>query len=150
VILSAIRKLCTAALIGVYVVMALVVTALSGCKSLTPTRVPPLAKEIGYIVPNYKGWTTAGINEAVYELEAKKLELLSTMIDTVNRPAYAIREQAIDWLNIALSGGLFGGIPLALRKLPRGAVRKEEHEVAVIKAGIQDPEEFRKTLAPRG
>lgn len=132
--------------IVLYIFVAGTVTILSGCKSMTPTRKPPLVEKIGYEIPDFKGWTTVGINEAIYNIELEKIKLLAAMIETVNAPALAAREQAIDWFNIALSGGMLGGIPLALRRLPRGAVKKEDHEREVTKAGLQDPEEFKQML----
>jgi len=140
---------------SLYTLFASCIILLSGCKTLTPTRVPPFTEELGYHIPNYKNWTLTGISESVVELESLKLEIkyevdaaklkaLGTLVESVNAPFYLLREEAINWFNIALSGGLFGGLPLALRKLPRGAIRKEQHDLEVKKAGYQDPDEFRR------
>jgi hypothetical protein len=107
-----------ALLIILYWSMAVLVTALSGCASLTPTRVPPLSKALGYEIPNYKGWTVTGLNEGKYRIECEKLKVLRTMVNVVNEPALAAREQAVDWLNVGLSAGMFGGLPLAWRRDP--------------------------------
>jgi hypothetical protein len=132
---------------AVYSVLAITMTLLSGCAYLTPTREPPLAEKLGYKIPDWKGWTTTGINEGVYRIELEKLKVLRIMVDVVNIPALEARKQAINWYNMALSAGAFGGIPLAaslaLKKLPAGAVKKEDHEEALAKAGNMDPEEFR-------
>lgn len=111
--------------IGLYCTIAITVTALSGCQYLTPTRVPPLSEELGYEVPDWKGWTLVGLNEASYKFAYEKLKLYRVMVNIVNEPALQAREQVINWGNIALSAGAFGGIPLALRKVPKGYVKKE-------------------------
>ena len=137
-------KLWKSLLVVVYILLATVTTLLSGCESLTPTRRPPLAEKIGYNIPDFKGWTTTGINDAVYNMEVQKLKLLASMINLVNVPALQARKQAVDWLNVGMSAGLFGGLPLALRRIPKGAVKKEDHEKRVAEAGLQDPEDFKK------
>ena len=122
------KRLWKGVVVCAYTFIACVVTLMSGCQSLTPTRVPPLAEEIGYTIPNWKGWTTTGINEAVYKIEVQKVDVLRVMIDLVNQPALAAREQLIDWYSMAMSAGVFGGIPLALRKVPRGYKKEGEPE----------------------
>lgn len=133
-------------MIAFYSLFTIAITALTGCSSLMPTKEPPLAEKIGYRIPDYRGWTTVGINETIYKIEYEKLKILRTMVDVVNEPALAAHEQAIDWLNVGLSAGTFAGIPaataLALKKLPRGAVKKEDHLAAVEKAGRMDPRDF--------
>lgn len=129
-------------LVAVYLVLVGTITTLAGCRSVTPTRKPPLVEKIGYKIPNYKGWTFVGINESFYKMELQKMKLLAAMIETVNAPALAAREQAINWFNVGMSAGMFGGIPLALKRLPKGAAKKEDYE----KAGLQDPEEFKKGI----
>lgn len=123
---SFLRKALNGLLAIAYLGIAVVVTLLTGCESLTPTRVPPLSKELGYDIPDYKGWTTTGINEGYYKIEVEKLGILRTMIDVVNTPALQAREQVVSWGNIAMSAGLFGGIPLALRKIPKGYIKDPE------------------------
>lgn len=126
-----------------YGIASICVTCLSGCAGMTPTREPPLAEKIGYEIPDWKGWTTTGINEGVYKIELEKLKVLRVMVDVVNEPALAAREQAVDWLNVGLSAGTFGGVPLAaalaLKKVPKGAVKKEDHEKAVEEALHKQP-----------
>ena len=137
------RKLFALIGIVVYTFAAICVTVFTGCSSVMPTKEPPLAEAIGYEIPDWKGWTTVGINEAVYKLEYEKLKVLRTMVNIVNEPALAAHEQAINWLNVGLSAGTFGGIPLAgalaLKKLPKGAVKEEDHLAEVEKARMEQP-----------
>jgi hypothetical protein len=102
-----------------YTLFSVFFTLVSGCAYFTPTRVPPMTKELGYEVLNYKGWTTTGLNEGTYKLELEKLKLFRVMVDVVNEPALEAREQVIDWVNVGLSAGVFGGIPLAYMKDPK-------------------------------
>ena len=118
----------------VYVLLATLATILSGCQWATPTTLPPLSEKLGYKIPNFKGVTTVGLIEGKYAIELEKLKVLRTMSDVVIEPALEAREMAVDWINVGLSAGMFGGLPLALRKLPKGAVRKEEHEEVVRRA----------------
>lgn len=127
----------------VYTFAAICITIFTGCASVMPTKEPPLAEAIGYEIPSWKGWTTVGINEAVYKIEYEKLRVLRTMVNVVNEPALAAHEQAINWLNVGLSAGTFGGIPLAgalaLKKLPKGAIKEEDHLAEVEKARMEQP-----------
>lgn len=47
---------------------------------------------------------------------------------------------------IAVAGLGGGGLStvMALKKLPKGAIKKEDHEIAIREAGEMDPEEFKK------
>jgi hypothetical protein len=99
--------------------------ALTGCSSMTPTREPPLTKALGYNVWDWKGWTLVGINETAYDIEVKKLDTWRVMIDVVNKPALEAREQVINLWSMVATGGAMGGIPLALRAVPKG-YKKEE------------------------
>lgn len=108
-----------------YILIACLVTAVSGCEHLTPTRVPPLTDVLGYDVYDFKGWTTVGLNEMSYTIEVKKLGVWRTMMDLVNVPALQARDQVVDWWSMGVTAGLFGGLPLALRKVPKGYVKKD-------------------------
>lgn len=137
------RIVCKAVKNVVYICIASVVTLLTSCESLTPTRVPPLADSLGYNVPSFCGWTTTGLNEFTYKLESEKLSIFRTLVDMVNIPALATRESSIDWLNAGLAAGLFGSLPFALKRVPKGAVSKEEHEAEIERVGNMKPQEFR-------
>ncbi len=112
--------------IALYSAMAIFVTIISGCSSLTPTRKPPLTEALGYDVWEWKGWTLVGINEGAYNIEVKKLDTWRVMIDVVNAPALEAREQVINLWSMIATGGLAGGLPLALRKVPKGYAKKED------------------------
>jgi hypothetical protein len=142
------RKVVKWAGIALYCITACYTSLLTGCVGMMPTRVPPMTSELKYKVPNIKGWTTVGMNEAAYNWEAEKLNFWKISMDFVNKPMIALHEQAVDWLNIGLSAGLFGGAPaavaLALKKAPKGSVKKEEVDKLVKEAGEMDPDEFKK------
>ena len=108
----------------IYVLFAIMTTLFVGCSHMMPTRVPPLTDEFGYSVPNVGGYTTVGINEAVYSVQLAKLETWRVMLDLVNKPMIEAHALAVDWLSVALAGTAFGGIPLALKKPPKGYVKK--------------------------
>jgi hypothetical protein len=120
------RKLLKATVGTLYAVVAVIITLFTGCASLMPTRVPPLTAELGYDVPDYKGWTVVGLNDGAYRMEVEKLKVWKVMIGLVNDPALALHGQAVNWLNMALAGGALGGIPLALKRVPPGYTKKEE------------------------
>jgi hypothetical protein len=75
-----------------------------------------------------QGITTVGVNEAMYKVERAKLETWRMTMDLVNKPMLEAHGMAVDFLSMALAGTAFGGIPLALRKVPKGAIKKEDHE----------------------
>lgn len=127
-----------------YIAFMLLAVTFAGCSSMMPTREPPLTEELGYKVYNWKGWTVVGLNEAAYRLEVEKLKTWKVMIGFVNIPAVELHGQIVNWLGAIGVGGAMGGIPLALKTLPKGAIKKEDHELAVKKAGEMDPEEFKK------
>jgi hypothetical protein len=132
------RKIVKSAFVLIYCVIAVYTTALTGCVGMMLTAVPPLTESLGYRVPNLWGVTTVGLNEGSYTWEAEKLNFWRTSMDFVNQPAIDVHAQAVDWLNIALSASVFGGIPLvakvALKKLPKGAVSEKDHVKAVADA----------------
>jgi hypothetical protein len=109
-----------------YVILTGITMLIVGCESITPTRVPPLTTTLGYSVPAWKGWTLTGLNEAKYNIEVKKLDTWRIMIDVVNAPALEARKQVINLWSMLATGGAMGGIPLALKAVPKGYVRKEE------------------------
>jgi len=123
-----------------YLLFSVSITIFVGCESVMPTRVPPLSEELGYDIPDYKGWTTTGLNEGYYNIELQKLKILRTMVDVVNVPALQARDQAIDWINVGLSAGVFGGLPLAFLKVPKGSVSKKTHDKAVKQAKAETPD----------
>jgi hypothetical protein len=112
--------------IFLYICMASMITLLAGCQHLTPTKVPPLTDELGFSVVNYKGWTTVGLNQWAYKIHSSKLDTWGLMMDMVNNAALQARDGVIDLWSMAATAGTFGGIPLALRKVPPGYVRKED------------------------
>lgn len=132
-----------AALVTAYILIAAYTTMLTGCASMMPTRESPIAEPLGYDVWDYKGWTFVFMTEAKYNIEVVKLRAYKETADLINKPFLDFHTESVDLLNIALSGTLFGGMSFAWRRLPRGAVKKEDYE----KAGLQDPDEFKKTLA---
>lgn len=139
------RSVGNAILVSVYVLIAVYTTLLTGCASLMPTRESPIAEPLGYNVWDFKGWTFIFMTEAVYNIEVIKLKAYKESTDLVNKPFIEGHGQAVNWLNIALSASAFGGIPLALRTLPKGAVRKEDYERDIARAGNQNPDDFNRT-----
>ena len=119
------RKIAKAVGVALYTLFAIFTTLFVGCAHMMPTKVPPLTDAFGYSVPNIKGITTVGINEAVYRVELAKLDTWRIMIDVVNKPMIEAHSVGVDWLSVALAGTAFGGIPLALKKVPKG-YKKEE------------------------
>jgi hypothetical protein len=109
-----------------YIIIAAFITLFVGCAHMMPTMVPPLTDELGYSVPNIKGVTTVGINEAIYGVEVAKLETWRLMVDIVNKPMVEAHGVAVDWLSVALAGTAFGGIPLAMKKVPKGYVKDDK------------------------
>lgn len=124
--MKAIKTLIRLTGIALYAVIAIFVTIISGCAYLTPTREPPLTNELGYEVIEWKGWTLVGINEAAYNIQVKKLDTWRVMIDVVNKPAIEAREQVINLWSMVATGGLMGGLPLALKKVPKGFVKEDD------------------------
>lgn len=122
-----------------YSLLAALVTTFAGCSSLMPTREPPLTEELGYKVFNWKGWTFVGLNEASYKLEVEKLKMWKVMIGFVNDPAIALHGQVVNWLGMIGVGGAMGAIPIALNRLPKGAVKKEDHDREVAEALKKPP-----------
>ncbi len=107
----------------VYVGAVLIAMVLAGCRVITPMPVPPLAEELGYNVPNYKGITTIGLVEGTLKVEDLKLTTFKTAAESLITVMDAARESAIDW--IAMAGmGSAGALPLALKRVPKGAVKK--------------------------
>lgn len=128
------KKIRKKVLWGFYIVASVIITVFTGCSALMPTRKPMLTDELGYNVPNYRNWTTIGINEMAYRIEVEKLKVWKVMIGLVNDPALQLHTQIVNWWAMAASGGALGGIPLALRKVPKGAISREEHEKAIAEA----------------
>jgi len=120
-----IKKVLRALGIALYILTGAFVTLIAGCSNITPTRVPPLTEEFGYKVVNFKGWTLVGLNEWSFKIESSKLDTWGIMVETVNRPALAARDEVIDLWSMVATGGLFGGIPLALRKPPKGYIKPD-------------------------
>jgi hypothetical protein len=122
----------------------LLVVMLCGCASaspidlITPTIVPPLAEQLGYNIPDVKGVTTVGIVKGFLEVEKLKLQTL----DASAHMTLKATQTAVDGLlGVLATLGLVGtgvGVPVALRRLPKGAVSKGDYE----KAGKMSPEEF--------
>lgn len=143
-ILAGIRRVIRIAAVALYCLVAVYTSLLTGCAGLMLTKVPPMTKELGYKVPlQYKGYTFVFVNEAAYTWEAEKLNFWRIAMDFVNKPAIAIHDQAVNWLNIGLSAGMFGGGPvaiaMALKKVPKGAVKKEDHDKEVQEALMKEP-----------
>lgn len=127
-----------------FVLIPIIVVALCGCASaspidlITPTIVPPLAKQLGYDIPDIKGVTTVGIVKGFLEVE--KLRLMA--LDSSASLTLKATQTAVDGLlGLLATVGLVGagvGVPVALRRLPKGAVNRDDYE----KAGKMQPEEF--------
>lgn len=139
-----------ALLLTIYILVSGYTVLLTGCASMMPTRESPLAEPLGIDVWDYKGWTFVFMTESVYNLWAIRLNAYKESTDLINAAPLAMHEQAVDWLNIALSGSLFGGAPalyaLGKKKKRPGDVTKEDAEKERLAAGLQDPEDFKKTL----
>ena len=110
---------------------------LTGCASaslvdmITPTIVPPLSEQLGYNIPDCKGITTVGIVKGCLEVERLRLVALDSSASVTLKAT----ETAVDgFLALLASLGLIGtgvGVPVALRRLPKGAVSREEYLAAV-------------------
>lgn len=139
-----------AALAALYILIACYTTMLTGCASLMPTREGPVAEPLGYNIWDWNGWTFVFITEAVYNIEVVKLNAYKETMDIMNKPALEFHEQAVDWLNVGLSASMFGGAPalyaIGKRKKRPGDISKEDAEKDRLAAGLQDPDEFKKTL----
>ena len=122
-----------------YCALTVFMSAFAGCSSMMPTREPPLTEELGYKVLEWRGWTLVGLNQAAYKFEVEKLKTWKVMIGFVNLPAIELHNQIVNWLGALGVGGVMGGLPLALNRLPKGAVRKEDHEREVAVALKQQP-----------
>ena len=109
--------------IGIYALLASYVTLVSGCKSAMPTRIVPFAEEVGIEVPNFKGWTFVFLNEMRYKYESEKVKMYGNMMEITHQVTFDVYDITMDWVNMALAGGALGGIPLALRKVPKGFVK---------------------------
>lgn len=124
--------------IVLYGLLTILVTTFAGCSSLMPTREPPLTEELGYKVYDWKGWTFVGLNQAAYKLEVEKLKTWQVMIGFVNAPAIELHSLIVNWVGVA-AGGAMTGLPFALKRLPKGAVKKEDHEREVAEALKKPP-----------
>ena len=109
--------------IGIYALLASYVTLVSGCKSAMPTRIVPFSEEVGIEVPNFKGWTFVFQNEMLYKYESEKVKMYGNMMEITHQVTFDVYDITMDWVNMALAGGALGGIPLALRKVPKGFVK---------------------------
>jgi hypothetical protein len=79
----------------------------------------------GTKVPNIKGVTLIIIEEYMYKFQAKRLELWAGEMEIRHEISNQIYDEGINFLNMGIAAGAFGGIPLALKKVPKG-YRKEE------------------------
>lgn len=111
----------------IYIVVIGMTMAMAGCRSITPVVVPPVTEELGYEVLNYKGVTTIGILETTIKFETLKLKGWSAMADVSIELSDTARKGTMDLLTLLGLGGT-AALPLALKKLPKGAVRKDEKE----------------------
>lgn len=98
---------------------------LVGCRSLTPTVVPPLTKELGFSVPNVKGITTMGMIDASYNYQVEKMKLWKYSVDYTLEATERGRQGVLDIMTMIGLGGT-AALPVALRKLPKGAVMKDD------------------------
>ncbi len=135
------KKILRKSRLVLYSLLTIFVATFAGCSSLMPTREPPLTEELGYKVYSWKGWTVVGLNQAAYKLEVEKLRMWKVMIGFVNIPAIELHGQIVNWLGALGVGGAMGGIPLAWNRLPKGAVKKEDHDREVAEALKKPPPE---------
>lgn len=114
---------------------------LASCEMITPTVVPPMTDALDYSVPNWGGVTTTGLVRGSYELELNKLKLWKYSVDATLQATEGIRVGLVDLLAVLGLGGT-AALPLALRSVPKTAVKKEDHLAEVEKAGKMAPEDF--------
>ena len=129
-----------------------------GCSTtaIVPTVVPPLMDTlIEGDTPHIKlklseegpclKITTQGIVDA-------RMKYLETMYPVVKKFYDIGKQQSQDIANTVLglltAVGLTGtgALPLALKRIPKGAIKEEDHKKAVIEAGKMKPSEFLKKL----
>ena len=120
-------------------IMLSILALLGGsCALVTPTTVPPLTETLGYHVPNYKGVTTVGLVKGTLEVERARLMTFDKMATISLQATEQVKTGIMDILALVGMGGT-ALIPLALKKVPRGAVSKAEHERLVKKALKMNP-----------
>jgi len=121
------------------IVVGVILFALIGCAYITPTIVPPMTEELGYAVPNLYGVTVTGLVEGSYKLEVQKLKLWKYSVDATLQATEGIRSGLVELAALVGLGGT-AALPMALKRLPSGAVKKEDYE----EAGRMSPEDFEK------
>ena len=121
---------------------------IAGCASaspidfIIPTIVPPMSEQLGYDIPDLGGVTSVGIVKSYLEVERVKLMALDSSAHITLKATESVVDGLLGLL-ASLGIGTAGiGIPVALRRLPRGAVCREDHDHAVHEAGKMSPEEF--------
>ena len=101
----------------------------AGCVSpklldmVTPMPVPPMVEEIGYNIPDYKGITTVGAVNFVYDCEVIRLKTFKTSSEAVIEPIRAARQDLITTL--ALIGVPAAGVAGASMKRKKDYTEKE-------------------------
>lgn len=115
-----------------------ITTLLASCAYLTPTVVPPLTEELGYEIPNFYGITTTGLIKGSYSLEAEKMKLWGFTVNATLEATETARNGLIELAAVIGLGGS-AALPMALNRVPRGAVRKEDHEKEVEEALKKEP-----------
>jgi hypothetical protein len=127
-------------LLGWFASIVLFITA--GCALITPTIVPPLTNALGFNVPNIKGVTTVGIVKGALVVEREKLKVFDSMAHLTLTATEDAKNGIIDVVAMLGLGGS-ALLPMALRKVPSGAVSKDEHERRVQEAGLMNPDDFK-------
>ncbi|MDB4261286.1 hypothetical protein N9878_00325 [bacterium] len=132
------KKFTKAVRVSIMVPLGIIAIAMTSCAFLTPTTVPPLTEELGYKVLNWHGVTTTSLVRGTVRLEQKKLQLWSKVAQDWADTSDKIRDMAVDLVAVVGLGGL-SALPSAFDRLPKGAVRKEDHERMVKEAFEKDP-----------
>lgn len=97
----------------------------ASCAVLTPAPVPPLTKDLGFHIPNYKGITTTGLISATVKVETARLSALSTSAALTIEAVETARKGFMDY---AMAGGFaaMGLSPLAARKIYDAGKKKAQ------------------------
>jgi hypothetical protein len=100
-----------------------------------------MTDELGYSVPNWGGVTTTGLVRGYYELELQKVKLWGYSVKATLEATEAVRGGLVELAAILGLGGA-AALPMALKRVPKGAVSEKRYK----EAGEMEPEEFKKEV----
>ena len=133
-----------------FALLSLTAFVIWGCSSLAlvPTIVPPFMDDLiegttPHITMFGQSVTVQGAVDSRMKYHDALYPVVKGFYDNLRGVSQSI---ATTILGLASAAGLGGGV-LAFNRVPPGAVKKEDHEAAVLKAGLADPEEFKKNVA---